>query len=281
MNIREVIEKGFVELKTSNISSPRLKARMIMQFVLDKSRQYIVVNDLENLSKDYLDKYFFYIDKLKNNVPIEHITHHKEFMKLDFYIDENVLIPRQDTEILVEEVIDISKKMGKVKVLDLCTGSGAISVSIAKYVKDVEAYAVDISKKALEVAKKNAILNNCHDKIKFIHSDMFKSLDGEKFDIIVSNPPYIEKSKIDKLDREVQKEPIIALDGGEDGLDFYREIIKNGYQYLKYKGYICLEIGYNQKDSVISIFLNEEKYENIYSKKDLYDNDRIVVGRLK
>ena len=281
MNIREVIEKGFVELKTSNVSSPRLKARMLMQFVLDKSRQYIVVNDLENLSKDYLDKYFFYIDKLKNNVPIEHITHHKEFMKLDFYIDENVLIPRQDTEILVEEVIDISKKMGKVKVLDLCTGSGAISVSIAKYVKDIEVVAVDISKKALEVAKKNAILNNCQDKIKFIHSDMFNCLDGEKFDIIVSNPPYIEKSKIDKLDREVQKEPIIALDGGEDGLDFYREIIKNGYQYLKYKGYICLEIGYNQKDSVISIFLNEEKYENIYSKKDLYDNDRIVVGRLK
>ena len=281
MNIREVIEKGFVELKTSNVSSPRLKARMLMQFVLDKSRQYIVVNDLENLSKTCLDKYFFYIDKLKNNVPIEHITHHKEFMKLDFYVDENVLIPRQDTEILVEEVIKISKKMGKVKVLDLCTGSGAISVSIAKYVKDVEVYAVDISKKALEVAKKNAILNDCQDKIKFIYSDMFECLDGEKFDIIVSNPPYIEKSKIYKLDREVQKEPIIALDGGEDGLDFYREIIKNGYQYLKYKGYICLEIGYNQKDSVISIFSNEEKYENIYSKKDLYDNDRIVVGRLK
>ena len=281
MNIREVIEKGFVELKTSNVSSPRLKARMLMQFVLDKSRQYIVVNDLENLSKDCLDKYFFYLDKLKNNVPIEHITHHKEFMKLDFYVDENVLIPRQDTEILVEEVIDIAKKMGKVKVLDLCTGSGAISVSIAKYVKDVEVYAVDISKKALEVAKKNAILNDCQDIIKFIYSDMFERLDGEKFDIIVSNPPYIEKSKIDKLDREVQKEPIIALDGGEDGLDFYREIIKNGYQYLKYKGYICLEIGYNQKDSVISIFSNEEKYENIYSKKDLYDNDRIVVGRLK
>ena len=269
MNIREVIEKGFVELKTSNVSSPRLKARMLMQFVLDKSRQYIVVNDLENLSKTCLDKYFFYIDKLKNNVPIEHITHHKEFMKLDFYVDENVLIPRQDTEILVEEVIKISKKMGKVKVLDLCTGSGAISVSIAKYVKDVEVYAVDISKKALEVAKKNAILNDCQDKIKFIYSDMFECLDGEKFDIIVSNPPYIEKSKIYKLDREVQKEPIIALDGGEDGLDFYREIIKNGYQYLKYKGYICLEIGYNQKDSVISIFSNEEKYENIYSKKDL------------
>ena len=154
-------------------------------------------------------------------------------------------------------------------------------MSLAKYIPESEITAIDISSNALKIAKKNAITNEVENQITFINSNMFENLSNEKFDIIVSNPPYIKTEEIKKLDAEVQKEPQIALDGGKDGLDFYRKIIKDGYQYLKYGGYICLEIGYDQKIDVIELIENEEKFENTYTKKDLYDNDRIIVTRLK
>lgn len=281
MKIMEAIKKGMIELKNANIESPKLKARLLMQFVLNKSRQYIIVNDTEELDLKKEKQYFSVIKKIKQGIPLEHITHQKEFMKLNFFVDENVLIPRQDTEILVEEVIEIAKKINAKKILDLCTGSGAIAVSLAKYLPESQITAIDISNNALKIAKKNARTNNVEEQITFINSDMFTNLNEEKFDIIVSNPPYIKTNVINKLDNQVQKEPYIALDGGEDGLYFYRQIIKEGYQYLKYKGYICLEIGFDQKIDVIELIENEEKYDNTYSKKDLYDNDRIVVTKIR
>ena len=270
-----------IELKNSNLESPKLKARLLMQFLLNKPRQYVIVNDMQELETKTEKQYFQAIKLMREGVPLEHITHQKEFMKLNFFVDENVLIPRQDTEILVEEVIKISKRINAKKILDLCTGSGAIAVSLAKYIPKSEITAIDISNNALKIAKKNAITNEVENQITFINSNMFENLSNEKFDIIVSNPPYIKTEEIKKLDAEVQKEPQIALDGGEDGLDFYRKIIKDGYQYLKYGGYICLEIGYDQKIDVIELIENEEKFENTYTKKDLYDNDRIIVTRLK
>ena len=134
MKIKEAIEKGAIALKVENIESPKLKARMLMQFILNKPRQYIIVNDMQELSKSTEQEYFEAIQKLKHNIPIEHITHQKEFMKLNFFVNENVLIPRQDTETLVEEVIKIAQKTNSKKILDLCTGSGAIAVSLAKYI---------------------------------------------------------------------------------------------------------------------------------------------------
>ena len=253
---------------------------MILQDVLNKPRQYLLVHDLEQLTQSQMNKYFANIEKVKNGIPIEHITHLKEFMKLNFFVDENVLIPRQDTEILVEEVIDIAKKIKAKRILDLCTGSGAIAVSLAKYLDDVEIIATDISKEALRVAKKNAINNDVEDKITFIESNLFQNITKTKFDIIVSNPPYIQKSVIKTLSKEVQNEPYIALDGGNDGLDFYRKIAKNGYEYLKFGGYLCFEIGYDQKESVTQIIEQENHYANTYSKKDLFDNDRIVVTKV-
>ena len=252
-----------------------------MQFTLNKPRQYVIVNDMEELNKSDEKKYFDAILKIRKGIPLEHITHQKEFMKLNFFVNENVLIPRQDTEILVEEVIKIAQKTNAKKILDLCTGSGAIAVSLAKYLPETEIAAVDISNEALKIAKKNAISNQVENQITFISSDMFTNLNDEKFDIIVSNPPYIKRNVIENLDEEVKKEPYIALDGGEDGLEFYKKIIKESYQYLKYGGYLCLEIGFDQKIDVIELIENEEKFENTYSKKDLYDNDRVIVTRIK
>ena len=158
--------------------------------------------------------------------------------------------------------------------------AGAIAISLAKYIKNSEITAVDISAKALRIAKLNAKNNKVENQITFVESNLFNNVVKEKYDIIVSNPPYIKKQEIKKLEKEVQNEPGIALDGGYDGLKFYRKIIKNSFEYLKFKGYICLEIGYDQKDDVVEIINNQEKYSNIYSKKDLSGNDRIVVAKL-
>ena len=281
MTISELIKKGMIELKNGNIEEPKLKARLLMQYVLNKSRQYVIVNDREELDNIKEKQYLEEIKILKKGVPIEHITHQKEFMKLSFFVDKNVLIPRQNTEILVEEVINIAQKNNAKKILDLCTGSGAIAVSLAKYLPQAEITAIDISNEALKIAKKNAISNNVENQITFISSDMFTNLNEEKFDIIVSNPPYIKTNVIKNLDIQVQNEPYIALDGGKDGLDFYKKIINESYQYLKYNGYLCLEIGFDQKIDVIELIENTESFTGTYSKKDLFDNDRIIVTRLK
>ena len=278
MTIKQAISKAVVELKTNKIEGPNLKARMLMQFVLDKPRQYILVRDNEILDIKTLKQYNNLVGRLCKNIPIEHITNMKEFMKMNFYVNEDVLIPRQDTEVLVEEVIEIAKKENACKILDLCTGSGAIAVALGKYIPNADITAVDISNKALSVAKLNAKKNEVTDKITFVLSDMFKNISKCKYDIIVSNPPYIKTKVCSDLDEQVKKEPILALDGGEDGLKFYKTIIKEGYEFLKYNGYICLEIGYDQKIDVIELM--ENQCSNIYSKKDMYQNDRIVIGKV-
>ena len=281
MTISEAIKKGMIELKNENIEEPKLKARLLMQYTLNQTRQYVIVNDMEELEKSKEKKYFDSIKILKKGIPIEHITHQKEFMKLNFFVDKNVLIPRQDTEILVEEVIKIAQKTNAKKILDMCTGSGAIAVSLAKYLPQSEITAIDISNDALKIAKKNAVSNNVENQITFISSDMFTNLNEEKFDIIVSNPPYIKTNVIDNLDIQVKNEPHIALDGGNDGLYFYKKIINESYQYLKYKGYLCLEIGFDQKIDIIELIENSNNFDGTYSKKDLYDNDRIIITQMK
>ena len=277
MLIKEAIRKGMISLKTNNIQEPNLKSRLLMQYILNKPRQYLLIHDNEELTNKQEKAYLENIEKMIKGVPLQHITHSQEFMKMNFYVNENVLIPRPDTEILVEEVINIAIKTNAKKILDLCTGSGAIAISLAKYIENSQITAVDISEEALRIAKLNAINNNVEDKITFVKSDLFENIVKEKYDIIVSNPPYIKKDFMKKLDKEVQQEPYIALDGGYDGLDFYRKIISEGYQYLKFKGYLCMEIGYDQKQEVFDIIKSQEKYSNTYSKIDLGGNDRIVV----
>ena len=193
MTIRETLRKGMIELKNAGISEPQLKSRLLMQYILNKPRQYLLVYDDKILTLRQEVDYFKLIKKLKSGIPLQHITQLQEFMKMNFYVDEDVLIPRPDTEVLVEEVIKIAEKINAKKILDLCTGSGAIAVSLAKYIKNSEITAVDISDKALRIAKKNAIDNEVENQITFIESDLLEKVRKEKFDIIVSKPPYIKR----------------------------------------------------------------------------------------
>lgn len=279
MTIREALNKGMIILKNNNIETPKLKARLLLQFILKKDRQYLIVYDNKEIDKKEQWEYFVNIEKIANGVPLQHITHVQEFMKMNFFVNQDVLIPRPDTEILVEEIIMIAKQMHKPKILDLCTGSGAIGISIAKNVENSDVFAIDISDKALDVAKRNA--KELRAKIKFIKSDLFQKIENTKFDIIVSNPPYIKKQDIMYLSKEVQKEPEIALDGGNDGLEFYKKIIKQSPEYLRNGGILGLEIGYDQKNDVIELIKKENKYKETYSKKDLYQNDRIIITKTR
>ena len=281
MNIREAIKTGMNMLKEKNIEDATLKSKMIMENVLGQNRQYIIANDLNQLDYEQEKEYFFEIEKLLENNPIEYITNKKEFMNLELYVNQDVLIPRQDTEILVEEVINIlhKNKAENIQILDMCTGSGAIAIALAKNVEKCIVDAVDISSGALEVVRKNVVKNQVEDKINIINSDLFSKVHNKKYNLIVSNPPYIERNVIEKLDKQVQKEPILALDGGDDGLDFYKKIINEAPSYLESDGYLCFEIGYNQKNAVQNLLSNSGKYQEIYCKKDLCGNDRVIIAK--
>ena len=282
MNIKENLEYAIALLKKNNITEPVLKAKMVLASLTNTTKEYLLINEKEEVDKTIQKKYNLAINKLCQNMPIQYIINKQEFMGYEFYVNKDVLIPQPDTEVLVEEVIDIyNNKMSdrKIQILDLCTGSGAIGISLANVIKNCDITLSDISKSALKVAKKNcknivntASLNN----IKILQSDLFQNIKN-KFDIIVSNPPYIKTDIIKTLDKEVQEEPILALDGGKDGLEIYRKIINEAYKYLNKDGYLCLEIDYDQKNEVIELLKNNGNYREMYSKKDLAGKERIVI----
>ena len=276
MKIRELLEYGKSNLIKKE--EPCRLSKILLKNILNVDSSYLLINSEKEINKETENKYKKGIEDLKSGKPLQYITNKQEFMGLDFYVDENVLIPQPDTEILVEEVIEIAKRMEKPKILDLCTGSGAIAISIAKNVPSAEVWAIDISEKALEVAKKNA--NNLQAKVKFKKSNLFNNINKTKFDIIVSNPPYIKKADIKLLSNEVQKEPEIALDGGYDGLDFYRKIASQAIDYLKFGSYLCFEIGFDQQEDVTEIIKNTKHFNNTYCKKDLFGNDRVIVTKV-
>lgn len=271
MTIKEAIKYGSDLLKENKIEDYSIKVKILISFITGIKKDILINYEDVEILDNKLEIYIYNLNKIIEGVPIQYITKKQEFMGLDFFVDENVLIPQPDTEILVEEVLKISKLYNKkINILDLCTGSGAIAVSLAKYIKDVNIIATDISENAIEIAEKNAIKNNAENNIKFVVSDMFKNIEN-KFDIIVSNPPYIETKEIEKLSKEVKNEPIIALDGGNDGIKYYKIIADNYNKFLNIGGYLLLEMGYNQGESVSKLFKNSE------IKKDLSGNNRVIL----
>ncbi len=280
MTIKALLNQAVIMLKNENIEAPKNKARMLLQATLKKSREYLMIYDTKEVTENQREQYIKNVKKLISGIPLQYITGRQEFMKLNFLVTKDVLIPRPDTEILVEEVIKLANNINNPVILDLCTGSGAIAVSCAKYIKNTQIYATDISMKAIEIAKKNAEFNGVKNNITFIESNLFTKIKEQKFDIIVSNPPYIETDTLKTLPKDVQNEPKLALDGGKDGLDFYRKIAENAYKFLNRQGYLCLEIGYNQKHSVLKILENQKRYINLYAKKDLCENDRVIVAQI-
>lgn len=276
MTIKEVLKSSRDNLIKNSIDEPMLKARLLLAFVLDKPKEYLVINDNEEISQEALKCYTKTIDRIINGEPLQYIIGKQEFMGLEFMVNSNVLIPQPDTEILVEEVIELCRNKNNPKILDLCTGSGAIGISIAKILK-CKMTLSDISEDALDVARFNVNKNNVN--VKIIKSDLFKNI-NEKFDIIVSNPPYIETDVIKTLSKEVQNEPHLALNGGLDGLEFYKKIINEAIKYLNNDGILALEIGNDQKEAVMDLIKENSNYIGTYSKKDLAGNDRIIVTGL-
>ena len=280
MTIKELLNQGTIMLKNEDVDGPKNKARAILQYTLKKSKEYTIIYDTKEVTQKQRDEYVKNIKRLISGELLQYITGIQEFMKINFVVTKDVLIPQPDTEILVEEAIKIANKIDNPLILDLCTGSGAIAVSLAKNVPNARIVATDISKKALEIAKQNAKLNGVLNNIDFIESNLFDKIKNIKFDIIVSNPPYIETDEIRKLPKDVRQEPTIALDGGKDGLDFYRKIFAKGNEYLNRQGYLCVEIGYNQKEAVRKIIEKKERYVQTYCIKDLCQNDRVIVTQI-
>ena len=275
MKIKEVLKDQVEKLNRYHIEDAILKVQILLQHSLGVSHEYLTIHYEDKIEKHVLRELQLYIHQLINGRPIQYIVNAQNFYGYHFYVDENVLIPQPDTEILVEEVIGIGQKKDKsLKILDICTGSGAIAISIRKNLA-CTMYASDISESALEVARKNAVMN--HAEISLMASDMFEKVDG-KFDIIVSNPPYIETSTLENLSEEVKNEPRIALDGGEDGLTFYRILIDEAREHLEKDGMLAVEIGFNQKEKVMRMF-EEAGFCEVNSKKYFGGNDRIVVGK--
>lgn len=246
---------------------------IILEYVLDKPKTKLLTELDYELSKHEEEKIIKVAERRIAKEPLQYIVHNQYFYGNKFYVNENVLIPRADTEILVEEVLKIAQKTEHV--LDLCTGSGCIAISLKKAKDTINVTASDVSTNALTVAMINAKINNAD--VNFVKSDLFNNI-NKKYDIIVSNPPYIKTEDMDGLQEEVKYEPHLALDGGNSGLDFYEEIIEKSNNYLNNNGVIALEIGYNQAEDVKRI-LEENKFKDIKIIKDYGNNDRVVIAK--
>ena len=281
MEINKLLRLGVDKIKGRQYGNPILEATLLLGKLLKVDKVYIYTHGDEEVPDFVVDKFFEMIDRRKEGYPIQYIINEKEFMGLDFYVEEGVLIPRPDTEILVEYVLDyIDKVYGKEKIdlLDIGIGSGAIGISIAYYKKNANVYGVDISDSALRVSNINRVRFNLNN-VTLIKSDLFENIDkNRKFHIIASNPPYISRRDMEILQEEVKNyEPKIALEGGLDGLDFYRRIIPESKCYLYQGGLLILEIGYDQNIQVRNM-MEREGFINIKTLKDLQGFDRVVLG---
>lgn len=273
MTYREAMSFGEEQLNNAGIVDAKTDAWILLTYVCKIDRTFYYVHMDEEMLPEQLAEYTAILGKRAEHVPLQYITGEQEFMGITFHVNEAVLIPRQDTETLVEEALKIVRP--GMKVLDMCTGSGCILISILKNVVDVEGHGCDISKQAINVAKENAKLNNVN--AMFERSDLFETV-TDTFDVIVSNPPYIPTEVIGGLMPEVAVyEPVQALDGKEDGLHFYRRIVADASKHLNPGGKLLFEIGHDQGEAVSKLMLNAG-YKDVKVIKDLAGNDRVVIG---
>ncbi|MGI6113561.1 MAG: peptide chain release factor N(5)-glutamine methyltransferase [Mahellales bacterium] len=282
----EAIRQGRQTLEQAGITTALLDAQLLMCHVLKKSRSEMYIGDYPDLTPDQYRQYMVLVRERQDRKPLQYITQTQEFMGLNFRVVPGVLIPRPDTEILVERVVEIYNRWyghGFVRIADIGTGSGVIAVSLAKFIDRCRVWAVDVSDRALAIARYNADVIGVSPKVEFIPGDLLNALDAQgigKWDIIVSNPPYIESDLIDSLEPEVSRyEPRQALDGGRDGLRYYRRIIRDCPRVLKPGGYLALEIGHDQGLKVLNMM--DKDFEDAQCFKDLAGHDRVITGRLK
>lgn len=287
MEINELLKLGVKELGKREYLDPISESIIILSYLQNVDKSYIYTHGNEEVNREIVDKFLDFIEKRKEGWPLSYILKEKEFYGLNFYIEEGVLVPRPDTEILVEWIINKVNEEFKNEYLDIVelgTGSGCIALTLAYYLENIKVFAVDIDDKALKVAKINRDKFKLNNKVKFYKGDLFngiKTLQLEgKVDIIVSNPPYIPTEDISKLQIEVREhEPKNALDGGESGFSYYEKIVPDSKEYLKREGILAVEIGYNQGIYVKRLF-NENGFKDIYIIKDFQGLDRVVVGRV-
>ena len=288
--IRNMLKWAIATLKEAEIDSPSINADTLLSFVLSCDRTKLYTNPDEIISDSDISRYKELINKRTSHVPLQYITHRVEFMSLDFFVDERVLIPRPETEILVETVLknehDKQYSKRKITIMDIGTGSGNIAVSLAKNLSNVEIYASDISQEALEIAKTNVQEHKVIDNIHLLHGDLFSAFVGyaekEHIDFIVSNPPYVSESEWKNLEPELRDhEPRVALVAGKDGLCFYKQIIKEATDWLMPDGYLIIEIGETQANTIIKLMEREGHYEDFEIIKDLQGKERVISARRK
>ena len=278
--IAEALREGKMRLKAAGKEAYAFEAELLLEKAAGLNRTALFLRGEEVLSADILEVYEGYLSEREQGRPTQYILGEWEFMGLPFVVGEGVLIPRADTEVLVETILERQQKESMKSILDIGTGSGCIPISLGHYGKFENIMAVDISPKALGYATKNAVKNNI--KIDFYESDLFTNLPAEwkgRLDAIVSNPPYIPKKDIEELMTEVKDfEPMNALDGGEDGLDFYRAIVEQGREWLKDGGWLFFEIGYDQGEDLRNL-LQDFGYTEVEIRQDLAGLDRVAMGR--
>lgn len=279
VNISMLLDRGTIELV--GIDTARLDSQLLLGKVLQKSKLHIITNFEEVVPKEKVEEYLQLIYKRKNRMPVKYIIGECDFMGLDFNVEEGVLIPRSDTEVLVEEVLKLIKEDDELQICDLCCGSGAIGIALAHYRKNIHVDSVDYYEIPEKVTKENIIKNNLSGRVTFIKSDLLKDIiiTRKKYNIIVSNPPYIKSKEIETLMSDVKDyEPAHALDGGKDGLMFYRRIIEESKNALIEGGILAFEIGYNQAKDVKAL-MGLNGFEEVVVHQDLAGLDRVVLGK--
>lgn len=280
MVVSELIAKGMTLIEGKEFSNPGLESILVLSQLLNVDKSYIYIHGDKDVEESIEDAFINIMEKRAQGHPLQYLLNEEEFMGLKFYVEKGVLIPRPDTEVLVEFIIDYIKSQ-KINLLDIGVGSGAISLSIAEYCPATRVYGIDIEDIPIKIAnlnKEKLKISNAH----FYKGDLFGALEDnnidERFHIIVSNPPYIKTSDIEDLQIEVKDhEPLTALDGGQDGLDFYRRISKGALDYLMPEGMLIYEIGFDQGSQVMDI-LNKEGYKDISILKDYQGHHRVVYG---